>query len=119
MPLRSRITTDGLDRTARRAFMRAMGLDDAAIAKPMIGVVSQKGETTPCNMTHGPQVEAAKQGVEAAGGTPREFTTISVSDGIGINHEGMKFSLVSRELTADSLEGVRYGHAYKRLLSFG
>ena len=63
--------------------------------KPMIGVVSQKGETTPCNMTHGPQVDAAKEGVEAAGGTPREFTTISVSDGIGMNHEGMKFSLVS------------------------
>ena len=95
MRLRSRITTDGLDRTPHRAFMRAMGLDDAAIAKPMIGVVSQKGETTPCNMTHGPQVDAAKEGVEAAGGTPREFTTISVSDGIGMNHEGMKFSLVS------------------------
>ena len=65
MRLRSRITTDGLDRTPHRAFMRAMGLDDAAIAKPMIGVVSQKGETTPCNMTHGPQVDAAKEGVEA------------------------------------------------------
>src|SRR5712671_3177934 len=79
--LRSRITTDGLDRTPHRAFMRAMGLDDAAIRKPMIGVVSQKGETTPCNMTHGPQVDAAKDGVEAAGGTAREFTTIAVSDG--------------------------------------
>ena len=101
MPLRSRITTDGLDRTPHRAFMRAMGLDDTAIAKPMIGVVSQKGETTPCNMTHGPQVDAAKEGVAAAGGCPREFTTISVSDGIGMNHEGMKFSLVSRELIAD------------------
>ena len=112
MPLRSRITTDGLDRTPHRAFMRAMGLDDAAIAKPMIGVVSQKGETTPCNMTHGPQVDAAKEGVEAAGGTPREFTTISVSDGIGMNHEGMKFSLVSRELIADSIEAVVQGHAY-------
>ena len=67
MPLRSRITTDGLDRTPHRAFMRAMGLGDAAIAKPMIGVVSQKGETTPCNMTHGPQAEAAKEGVQAAG----------------------------------------------------
>jgi dihydroxy-acid dehydratase len=119
MPLRSRITTDGLDRTPHRAFMRAMGLDDAAIAKPMIGVVSQKGETTPCNMTHGPQVEAAKEGVEAAGGTPREFTTISVSDGIGMNHEGMKFSLVSRELIADSIEAVVQGHAYDGLVAFG
>ena len=119
MPLRSRITTDGLDRTPHRAFMRAMGLDDAAIAKPMIGVVSQKGETTPCNMTHGPQVDAAKDGVSAAGGTPREFTTISVSDGIGMNHEGMKFSLVSRELIADSIEAVVQGHAYDGLVAFG
>jgi dihydroxy-acid dehydratase len=119
MRLRSRITTDGLDRTPHRAFMRAMGLDDAAIAKPMIGVVSQKGETTPCNMTHGPQAEAAKEGVAAAGGTPREFTTISVSDGIGMNHEGMKFSLVSRELIADSIEAVVQGHAYDGLVAFG
>jgi dihydroxy-acid dehydratase len=117
--LRSRITTDGLDRTPHRAFMRAMGLDDAAIARPMIGVVSQKGETTPCNMTHGPQVDAAKEGVAAAGGTPREFTTISVSDGIGMNHEGMKFSLVSRELIADSIEAVLRGHAYDAVVAFG
>jgi dihydroxy-acid dehydratase len=119
MPLRSRITTDGLDRAPHRAFMRAMGLDDAAIAKPMIGIVSQKGETTPCNMTHAAQTEAAREGVEAAGGTPREFTTISVSDGIGMNHEGMKFSLVSRELIADSIEAVVQGHAYDGLVAFG
>src|SRR5690349_9070674 len=119
MRLRSRITTDGLDRTPHRAFMRAMGLDDDAIARPMVGVVSQKGETTPCNMTHGPQVDAAKDGVAAAGGTPREFTTISVSDGIGMNHEGMKFSLVSRELIADSIEAVVQGHAYDGLVAFG
>jgi dihydroxy-acid dehydratase len=119
MGLRSRITTDGLDRTPHRAFMRAMGLDDVAIGKPMIGVVSMKGETTPCNMTHGPQVDAAKDGVAAAGGTPREFTTISVSDGIGMNHEGMKFSLVSREVIADSIEAVMRGHAYDGLVAFG
>jgi dihydroxy-acid dehydratase len=119
MKLPSRITTDGLDRTPHRAFMRAMGLDDAAIARPMIGVVSQKGETTPCNMTHYPQVDAAKAGVAAAGGTPREFTTISVSDGVGMNHEGMKFSLVSRELIADSIEAVMRGHAYDGLVAFG
>lgn len=91
--LRSRITTDGLDRAPHRAFMRAMGLDDAAIAKPMVGVVSMKGEQTPCNMTHDFQVAAAKTGIEEAGGTPREFSTVSVSDGISMNHEGMKFSL--------------------------
>jgi dihydroxy-acid dehydratase len=119
MRLRSRITTDGLDRTPHRAFMRAMGLDDAAIAKPMIGVVSQKGETTPCNMTHGAQAQAAKDGVEASGGCPREFTTIAVSDGLGMNHEGMKFSLVSRELIADSIEAVVQGHAYDGLVAFG
>ena len=117
--LRSSVTRDGLDRTPHRAFMRAMGLDDDAIARPMIGVVSMKGEVTPCNMTHGPQAQAAKEGVEDAGGTPREFTTISVSDGIGMNHEGMKFSLVSRELIADSIEAVVQGHAYDGLVAFG
>lgn len=116
---RSRITTDGLDRTPHRAFMRAMGLDDAAIAKPMIGIVSMKGEQTPCNMTHGFQVEAAKQGILEAGGTPREFATISVSDGISMNHEGMKFSLLSRELIADSIEAVMQGLAYDALIGFG
>src|SRR6266446_9070891 len=102
--LRSDITKLGLSRTPHRAFMRAMGLDDEAIAKPMIGVVSMKGEQTPCNMTHAYQVDAAKAGIAEAGGTPRESTTISVSDGISMNHEGMKFSLLSRELIADSIE---------------
>ncbi len=117
--LRSDITKFGLTRTPHRAFMRAMGLDDAAIEKPMVGVVSMKGEQTPCNMTHGFQVEAAKEGVAEAGGTPREFTTISVSDGISMNHEGMKFSLVSRELIADSIEAVVHGLAYDGLVGFG
>src|SRR5205814_2659784 len=116
---RSRVTTDGLDRAPHRAFMRAMGLDDAALAKPMIGVVSMKGEQTPCNMTHDFQVDAAKAGIAEAGGTPREFTTISVSDGISMNHEGMKFSLVSRELIADSIEAVVHGLAYDGLVGFG
>ena len=117
--LRSSITSAGLDRTPHRAFMRAMGLDDDDIARPMIGIVSMKGEQTPCNMTHGFQVEAAKEGVRAAGGTPREFTTLSVSDGIAMNHEGMKFSLVSREIIADSIEAVVHGHAYDGLIGFG
>ncbi|WP_426419495.1 dihydroxy-acid dehydratase [Bradyrhizobium genosp. A] len=117
--LRSRITTDGLDRAPHRAFMRAMGLDDAAIAKPMVGIVSMKGEQTPCNMTHDFQVAAAKTGIEEAGGTPREFSTISVSDGISMNHEGMKFSLFSRELIADSIEAVVHGLAYDALIGYG
>ena len=116
---RSRVTTDGLDRAPHRAFMRAMGLDDAALAQPMIGVVSMKGEQTPCNMTHDFQVEAAKAGIAEAGGTPREFTTVSVSDGISMNHEGMKFSLFSRELIADSIEAVVHGLAYDALIGFG
>jgi dihydroxy-acid dehydratase len=116
---RSRVTTDGLDRAPHRAFMRAMGLDDAALGKPMIGVVSMKGEQTPCNMTHDFQVDAAKAGIAEAGGTPREFTTISVSDGISMNHEGMKFSLLSRELIADSIEAVVHGLAYDALIGFG
>ena len=116
---RSRVTTDGLDRAPHRAFMRAMGLDDEALAKPMIGVVSMKGEQTPCNMTHDFQVDAAKAGIAEAGGTPREFTTISVSDGISMNHEGMKFSLLSRELIANSIEAVVHGLAYDALIGFG
>jgi dihydroxy-acid dehydratase len=116
---RSRVTTDGLDRAPHRAFMRAMGLDDEALAKPMIGVVSMKGEQTPCNMTHDFQVAAAKEGIAEAGGTPREFATISVSDGISMNHEGMKFSLLSRELIADSIEAVVHGLAYDALIGFG
>src|SRR5580658_3010738 len=117
--LRSDVTKHGITRTPHRAFMRAMGLGDADIQKPMIGVVSMKGEQTPCNMTHGFQVDAAKEGIAEAGGTPREFTTISVSDGISMNHEGMKFSLVSRELIADSIEAVVHGLAYDGLIGFG
>src|SRR3978361_771059 len=116
---RSRVTTDGLSRAPPRAFSRAMGFDDESIAKPMIGVVSMKGEQTPCNMTHDFDVYAAKLGIAEAGGTPREFSTISVSDGISMNHEGMKFSLVSRELIADSIEAAVHGLAYDALIGFG
>ena len=116
--LRSRVTTEGLERAPHRAFLRAMGLDDEAIARPFIGVATTAGEVTPCNMTLGPQAAQAKIGIEKAGGTPREFTTISVSDGLSMNHQGMKFSLVSRELIADSVEAVMRGHAYDGLICF-
>jgi dihydroxy-acid dehydratase len=115
---RSRITTEGMDRTPHRAFMRAMGLDDEAIARPMIGVVTTDGETTPCNMGLSAQAAFAKQGIAEAGGTPREFTTVSVSDGISMQHQGMKFSLVTREIIADSIEAVVRGHAYDALIGF-
>ncbi len=116
---RSRITTDGMDRTPHRAFMRAMGLDDDAIAKPMIGVVTTEGEMTPCNMGLREQAQSAKQGIAEAGGTPREFTTIGVSDGVSMNHQGMKFSLISREIIADSVEAVVRAHVYDGLVAFG
>ena len=116
---RSRVTTDGIDRTPHRAFMRATGLSDDAIAKPMVGVVHMHGDAIPCNMTQGAQALWVKEGIRAHGGTPREFATISVSDGIGMNHEGMKMSLVSRELIADSIEAVVQGHAYDGFVGFG
>ena len=116
--LRSRITTDGLDRVAHRAFMRAMGLDSAAIARPMVGVVTTEGEMTPCNMGLANQADYARRGIVEAGGTPREFRTVSVSDGISMQHQGMKFSLLSREIIADSVEAVVRGHAYDALVCF-
>ena len=117
-PLRSRITVEGLDRTAHRAFLRGMGLDDAAMARPFVGVMSTYGENTPCSLPLRAQADAAKLGVAAAGGTPREFTTISVSDGLSMAHSGMRFSLISREIIADSIEAVMRGHAYDALVGF-
>jgi len=99
--------------------MRGMGLDDDAIARPFIGIVTTAGETTPCNGTLAKQAAHAHAGVAAAGGTPRAFTTISVSDGISMNHQGMKCSLVSREVIADSIELVVRAHAYDGLVGFG
>ena len=117
-PWRSAITTAGMDRVAHRAFMRATGMDDEAIGKPFIGVMSTHGENTPCSMSLRPQADAAKLGVAAAGGTPIEFTTVSVSDGTSMNHKGMRMSLLSRELIADSIELVMRGHAYDGFVGF-
>jgi dihydroxy-acid dehydratase len=115
---RSRITTEGLDRTPHRAFLRATGLDDCDLDKPQIGIVSTHGENTPCSMSLGPQADAARLGVAAGGGLPVPFTTISVSDGVSMNHKGMRLSLVSREIIADSIEAVMRGHAYDGLVGF-
>ncbi|MGB3245872.1 MAG: dihydroxy-acid dehydratase [Sulfitobacter sp.] len=117
--LRSRITTQGLDRVPHRAFYRGAGLDDDAMSRPMIGVVSTAGETSPCNMNLRDQAEHAHRGVQEAGGTPREFTTISVSDAFSMNHQGMKNSLMSRETIADSVELVMRGHAYDGIVGYG
>lgn len=118
-PLRSRITTDGLDRVPHRAFMRGQGLDDDAIARPMICLISTQSETSPCNMGLRDQALHAYKGIQEAGGTPRESTTISVSDGLSMNHQGMKASLMSRELIADSIELVMRGHAYDGIVGYG
>ena len=110
--------TQGMNRTPHRAFLRAMGMDDADFGKPMVGIVSQQGETTPCSMSLAPQVDAARLGVAAGQGIPVPFATISVSDGLSMNHKGMRMSLVSRELIADSIEAVATAHAYDGLVGF-
>ncbi len=103
---RSRDVTDGLEKAAARGMLRAVGMDDEDFAKPQIGVASSWNEITPCNLSLDRLAKAAKEGVFAAGGYPLEFVTISVSDGISMGHEGMHFSLPSRELIADSVETV-------------
>ena len=103
---RSRDVTDGLEKAAARGMLRAVGLGDEDFAKPQIGVASSWNEITPCNLSLDRLAKAVKDGVHAAGGYPLEFGTISVSDGISMGHEGMHFSLVSREVIADSVETV-------------
>ncbi len=103
---RSRDVTDGLERAAARGMLRAVGMGDEDFAKPQIGVASSWNEITPCNLSLDRLAQAVKDGVHAAGGYPLEFGTISVSDGISMGHEGMHFSLVSREVIADSVETV-------------
>ena len=103
---RSRDVTDGLEKAASRGILRAVGMGDADFAKPQVGVASSWNEITPCNLSLDRLAKAAKSGVHAAQGFPLEFGTISVSDGISMGHEGMHFSLVSREVIADSVETV-------------
>lgn len=103
---RSRQVTDGLEATASRGMLRAVGMGDEDFVKPQIGVASSWNEITPCNLSLDRLAQASKEGVHAAGGYPLEFGTISVSDGISMGHEGMHFSLVSRDIIADSVETV-------------
>jgi dihydroxy-acid dehydratase len=103
---RSREVTDGLERTAARGMLRAVGMRDGDFAKPQIGIASSWNEITPCNLSLQRLGLAAKEGVHTAGGFPMEFGTISVSDGISMGHVGMHYSLVSREIIADSVETV-------------
>ena len=114
--LPSRHATVGPERAPHRAFYYAMGLTAEEIQQPIVGVVSSWNEAAPCNIALKRQAEAAKRGVKAAGGTPREFTTITVTDGIAMGHAGMKSSLVSRETIADSVELTVRGHCYDGLV---
>ena len=114
--LPSRHVTVGPERAPHRSYYYAMGLGADDIAKPLVGVVTSWNEAAPCNISLSRQAQAAKLGVQAAGGTPREFTTITVTDGIAMGHAGMKSSLVSREIIADSVELTMRGHCYDALV---
>src|SRR5690349_24886144 len=114
--LPSRHATIGPERAPHRSYYYAMGLTDEEIAAPLVGVASTWNEAAPCNIALMRQAQAAKTGVKAGGGTPREFTTITVTDGIAMGHEGMKSSLVSREVIADSVELTMRGHCYDALV---
>ncbi len=108
--------TDGPDRAPARAMLKAIGFTDEDLAKPIIGVATSWIETMPCNYNQRRLAEAVKEGIRAAGGTPMEFNTISVSDGVSMGTEGMKASLVSREVIADSIETVARGHLFDGLV---
>ena len=115
--LPSRHTTIGPERAPHRSFLYAMGLSERDIAQPFVGVATCWNEAAPCNIALSRQAQAVKRGVKAGGGTPREFTTITVTDGIAMGHQGMKSSLVSREVIADSVELTMRGHCYDALVA--
>jgi len=114
--LPSRHITVGPERAPHRSMFYAMGVTEEQLAQPIVGVCTTWNEAAPCNIALGRQAQAAKKGVTAAGGTPREFTTITVTDGIAMGHAGMKSSLVSREIIADSVELTMRGHSYDALV---
>ncbi|MGA2125175.1 MAG: dihydroxy-acid dehydratase [Xanthobacteraceae bacterium] len=114
--LPSRHVTEGPERAPHRSYYYAMGLTTEQIHQPFVGVASCWNEAAPCNIALMRQAQAVKKGVAAAGGTPREFCTITVTDGIAMGHEGMKSSLPSREVIADSVELTMRGHAYDALV---
>jgi dihydroxy-acid dehydratase len=116
--LPSRVTVEGLDRAPHRAFLRSLGLGDADLAKPFVGVASTDGRVTPCNALLGEFAREACAGVREAGGAAFDFAAASVADSMSMNHGGMRYSLVSRELIADSVEAVARGHAYDALVAF-
>ncbi|MDQ1445864.1 MAG: dihydroxy-acid dehydratase [Acidimicrobiaceae bacterium] len=118
MKPRSRDVTDGFERAPARAMLRAVGMTDADWDKPQVGVASSWNEVTPCNLPLDRLAKQAKEGVREAGGFPIEFVTIAVSDGISMGHEGMRASLVSREVIADSVETVMHAERFDALVTF-
>jgi dihydroxy-acid dehydratase len=114
--LPSRHVSIGVKSAPHRSMYHAMGLKNADIEKPFIGVATTWNEAAPCNITLSRQAQSVKKGVKTAGGTPREFTTITVTDGIAMGHAGMKSSLISREVIADSVELTMRGHCYDALV---
>ena len=118
MKPRSGVVTDGLERSPARGMLRAVGMGDEDWAKPQIGIASSWNEITPCNLSLDRLAKASKQGVIDAGGFPMQFGTISVSDGISMGHEGMHFSLVSREIIADSVETVMNAERFDGMVTF-
>jgi dihydroxy-acid dehydratase len=116
--LPSRVTVEGLDRAPHRAFLRALGLDESDLKKPFVGVASTDGRVTPCNALLGEFAREACGAIREAGGTPFDFASISVADSMSMNHGGMRYSLVSREIIADGVEAVARGHAYDALVTF-
>jgi dihydroxy-acid dehydratase len=118
MKPRSGIVTDGLERAPARGMLRAVGMGDEDWVKPQIGIASSWNEITPCNLSLDRLAKASKEGVLAAGGFPMQFGTISVSDGISMGHEGMHFSLVSREVIADSVETVMEAERFDGMVTF-
>jgi dihydroxy-acid dehydratase len=114
---RSRVILDGPDRAQARAYLKGIGFDDDALQRPIVGVANTWTETMPCNFHLRRLAERVKRGVRAAGGTPMEFNTVAISDGITMGTEGMKTSLVSREVIADSIELVARGHMFDAVIA--
>ncbi len=112
----SRYVTEGAKSAPHRAYYYAMGLSEEEIHQPLVGVATCWNEAAPCNIALQRQAQSVKRGVSEHFGTPREFTTITVTDGIAMGHEGMRSSLVSREVIADSVELTMRGHCYDALV---
>ncbi len=113
----SRQVTEGPERAAARSYLKGIGFDDDALSRPIVGVAHCWTETMPCNFNHRVLAARVKEGIRAAGGTPMEFNTVAISDGITMGTEGMKTSLVSREVIADSIELMGRGHLFDAVVA--